>query len=295
MSDHANSHGGHVDQVSGTRTTGHEWDGIRELDNPLPRWWQWVFYACIVWSIGYWVLYPAWPMVHSYTKGLLGYSSRGQVDVAIKEAKTAQKGELEKIVAAPLEQIRTDPNLLEFAMAGGRSAFAVHCSQCHGSGAQGGKGFPNLNDDEWLWGGTLNAINFTITHGVRNTVDEDARQSQMPAFLKDGILKPEQVNDVAEYVLSLTGRSTDATAAARGHKVFTDNCEACHQKGGVGGQQFGAPPLNNDIWLYGGDKATIMETVSYSRHGVMPAWGKILDKATIKELTVYVHSLGGGK
>ena len=285
----------HVDQLSGTETTGHEWDGIRELDNPLPRWWLWIFYACVVWSIGYYVAYPAIPLVSGYTKGMLGYSSRAEVRKEVAKAKEAQSEYLSAIEAASLEEIRTKPELLEFAMAGGKSAFNVNCSQCHGSGAQGAPGYPNLNDDEWLWGGSLEAIHTTITHGVRNTQSDDARVSQMPAFVKDGIFSREQAGQVAEYVLSLSGNATNQAAAAEGKQMFEDNCVACHGEGGVGMTELGAPPLNNNIWLYGGEKETIVESISNSRGGVMPAWGKILDAPTVKQLTIYVHSLGGGQ
>lgn len=285
----------HVDEISGIETTGHEWDGIRELDNPLPRWWLWIFYACVVWSIGYYIAYPAIPLVSGYTKGVLGYSSRAEVAKDVAAAKAAQASQREAIAAASLEEIRTKPDLLEFSLAGGKSAFVVNCSQCHGSGAQGANGYPNLNDDEWLWGGSLEAIHATITHGARNTQSDDARQSQMPAFGKDGILTNEQIDQVAEYVLSLSGNATDTVAAQAGQPLFEDNCVACHGEGGAGMAELGAPPLNNNIWLYAGDKKTVMESISNSRNGVMPAWGKILDDVTVKQLTIYVHSLGGGQ
>lgn len=285
----------HVDELSGVETTGHEWDGIRELNNPLPKWWLYIFFACVVWSIGYYIAYPAIPLVSTYTKGVLGYSSRAEVAKDVAAAKEAQSVYLQKLDAASLEEIRTDPELLEFALAGGRSAFNVNCSQCHGTGAQGNAGYPNLNDDEWIWGGTLDAINFTITHGIRNTQSEQAHVNEMPAFGRDGIFTREQVNQVAEYVLSLSGHSTDPAAASAGAPLFTDNCVACHGEGGVGNAELGAPALNNNVWLYGGDKAAIVETITNSRSGVMPAWGKILDSATVKQLTVYVHSLGGGQ
>jgi cytochrome c oxidase cbb3-type subunit 3 len=276
-------------------TTGHEWDGIREYDNPLPRWWQWVFYACVVWSIGYWIAMPAWPTLTGYTRGLLGYSSRQVLRDDISAAQAAQGDLRQKFDAASLEQIRTDPALLEFAIAGGRSAFSVNCTQCHGSGAAGNVGYPNLNDDEWLWGGTLEQIAFTIRHGARNEVDDDAHASQMPAFLKDGILNRQQVADVAEHVLQLAHKDFDLKAAERGAQIFKDNCVACHGATGAGNIEVGAPALNNDIWLYGGDRQAIVATISNARRGVMPAWGKIIDDTTIKELAVYVHSLGGGK
>ena len=159
-------------------TTGHEWDGIRELDNPLPRWWLWTWYACILWAIAYWVVMPAWPTISGYTTGVIGYSQRAVVEKKIAQNRDAQSVYLERIAAKSLAEIRNDPELLSFSMAGGRSAFAVNCSQCHGSGAQGSKGYPNLNDDAWMWGGKLEQISYTIRHGVRNG-DDDARVSEM--------------------------------------------------------------------------------------------------------------------
>lgn len=284
-----------VDQISGTETTGHEWDGIRELDTPLPRWWLWILYGSIIWAIGYWIAMPAWPTLTGYTKGLLGYSSRAEVETDVRAARVRQGALREKFAAASLAEIRSDPGLLEFALAGGRSAFSVNCATCHGSGASGAVGYPNLNDDEWLWGGSLDQIAATIRHGVRNDVDPDAHVSQMPAFVKDGLLTRTQAADAADYVLSLAGKAHDAAAAQRGATLFKDNCVVCHGASGAGNVEQGAPALNNDIWLYGGDRDTIVKTVSDSRRGVMPAWGRILDDVTVKQLAVYIHSLGGGK
>ncbi len=285
----------HVDEASGTRTTGHEWDGIRELNTPLPRWWLWTFYATILWAFVYWVLMPSWPGATGYFHGLLGYSSRGAVEQSVAEARQAMSAMREKIAVTPLSEIEKSPALLDFAIAAGRSAFSVNCSQCHGADAAGHKGFPNLNDDDWLWGGKLDQILFTITHGVRNGADPDARVSQMPRFLTDNMLTREQIGNVAEYVLSLSGQPQDAAAAARGKPLFADNCAACHGDSGQGNQELGAPRLSDKIWLYGGDRDTIIQTISYARSGVMPNWGARLDPITIKELAVYVHSLGGGQ
>lgn len=283
------------DEISGTDTTGHEWDGIKELNTPLPKWWLYTMYATIIWSVVYCVLYPAIPMVTTATKGVLGYSSRGDVAAALKDAKAAQSQYLEKIEKLSLSEIRDDKELFQFAVAGGKSAFAVNCIQCHGSGAAGSKGFPNLNDDEWLWGGSLEAIHTSIKHGIRFEKDEDTRDSEMPAFGRDELLEQEQINEVAEYVLSLSGQSTDADAVAKGQEVFAENCAACHGEGGEGIREMGAPSLKDAIWLYGGDKETVVETISNSRKGVMPAWAQRLDVATIKQLAVYVHALGGGE
>ncbi len=284
----------HTDDYTGIETTGHEWDGIRELNNPLPRWWLWTFYASIVWSIGYWIVMPAWPLVSSYTTGMIDYSSRALVAERIEEARSAQDVYAAKIEGAALSEIQSDPELLEFAMAGGRSAFAVNCSQCHGRGAAGAPGYPNLNDDAWLWGGTLDDIAQTIAYGVRTEHDE-TRVGNMPAFVSDETLTRDQANDVAEYVLSLGGREHEAAAAGRGSEVFAEHCAACHRAGGVGNTEVGAPNIADGIWLYGDDKETILETVTYGRAGVMPIWADRLSPATIKQLAVYVHALGGGQ
>lgn len=283
------------DSLTGRDTTGHDWDGIKELNNPLPRWWLLLLWVTIIWAIVYWVLYPAWPIPGGNTKGILGYSSRNELNVEMAKAKAAQKVWIDKINATELADIPKDRELFQFALAGGRSAFLVNCSPCHGAGAQGGPGYPNLNDDNWLWGGTLPAIYQTIQHGIRWDADADTHTSQMPAFLTDGLLKTDQINDVADYVLSLTNRSTDQQAAARGKALFADNCAVCHGPDGKGNPELGAPNLTANIWLYGGDKTSIVQTIRYARKGVMPAWMTRLDPATIKELAVYVHSLGGGK
>jgi cytochrome c oxidase cbb3-type subunit 3 len=285
-----------VDQNKDTdpSTTGHEWDGIKELNNPLPRWWLWSWYACIIWSIGYWIVMPAWPTISGYTTGYLGYSQRTVVANQVARNKAAQSTFLKQIAAKPLAEIRNDPELLSFALAGGRSAFAVNCSQCHGSGAQGAVGYPNLNDDSWIWGGKLDEIAYTIRHGVRND-DEDARVSEMPAFGRDELLEPDQVRDVVEYVVSLSGGSVNADAAKRGAPIFAEQCVACHGKDGRGNAEFGAPNLTDNIWLYGGDRASIQATIHSSRRGVMPGWKDRLSPETIKQLTVFVHSLGGGQ
>lgn len=275
-------------------TTGHEWDGIQELDNPLPRWWLWTWYACILWAIGYWIVMPAWPLISSHTKGVLGYSQRSVVEQQLARNLDAQSVYLKQIAAKSLGEIRADPELLSFSMAGGRSAFAVNCSQCHGSGAQGAVGYPNLNDDAWLWGGKLDQISYTIQHGIRNDSD-DARVSEMPAFGRDELLEPGQIRDVVEYVVSLSGRPATAAAVERGAPIFAEQCAACHEKTGKGNQEFGAPNLTDAIWLYGGDRAALHETIHNSRRGVMPGWKDRLTPEAIKQLTVFVHSLGGGQ
>lgn len=282
------------DEITGKATTGHEWDGVKELDTPLPKWWLYVFYATIVWSIGYYVLYPAWPSFSSHTTGVLNYSARSDITRDLREQADQRAPYVSRIRAASLEQIRNDPRLLGFAMAGGRSVFAENCAGCHGAGGAGTKGFPNLADDDWLWGGDLEAIHTTIRAGIRSA-HPDLRLSQMPRFGLDGMLTASQISDVAEYTLSLSGRDTDKAAAARGLPLFAENCAVCHGPKGEGNLEVGAPNLADTIWLYGGDKASVTQSIAASRNGVMPAWADRLDEATIKMLAVYVHSLGGGR
>ena len=275
-------------------TTGHEWDGIREFNNPLPRWWIWTFYVCVIWSIGYWILMPSWPLVSDYTKGVLGYSQRATLAQDIADARMAQSAYTGKIEKLSLAEIRKDPELLEFAVAGGRSAFAVNCSQCHGAGANGSPAYPNLNDDDWLWGGKISAIHQTIKVGVRSD-HEDARVGDMPGFLRHEILTGDQVKDVTEFVLSISGQDADSAATARGAPVFAEQCAVCHGPAGKGLREFGAPNLTDEIWLFGREKSVIAQTISTGRAGVMPAWADRLDAVTIKQLALYVYVLGGGE
>ncbi len=283
-----------VDVVTGIETTGHEWDGIKELNKPLPRWWVWTFYATILWSIGYWIVYPAFPTLTSYTKGMLGYSQRSTVAEEVNAARAAQGTLRDKLAATPLGEIRRDPDLLRFAMAGGGAAFQTNCAPCHGRGAQGFAGYPNLNDDDWIWGGSIEDIHKTISNGIRSD-HKEARTVQMPRYGLDKLLEEAQIVDAAEYVLSLSGKSTDAAAAGRGAKVFADQCASCHGTDGKGKLDQGAPNLTDGIWLYGGSRQAVIESIRTGRGGVMPAWVGRLDPVTIKALAVYVHSLGGGK
>lgn len=286
----------YIDEATGVETTGHEWDGVTELNNPMPRWWLSIFYACIVFALAYTVFFPAWPMLTTSTRGLLGYSARGEVAQAIAAHAEMQSVWRDRIAAASFDEIRADPDLLQFALAAGAANFAVNCSQCHGAGAAGNAGgYPNLNDDDWIWGGTLDDIYTTVTHGVRNETDPDARFSMMTTFGADGLLEPEQIRDVAQHVLSLSGRAADATAAERGAEVWAENCAACHGDEGTGGPELGAPNLADGLWLYGETAEAIYAQVWRPKHGVMPAWGPRLGDAAVKELAVYVHALGGGQ
>lgn len=282
------------DAVTGTETTGHEWDGIKELNTPLPRWWVWTFYVTILWAVGYWIAMPAWPLVSDYTRGFLGYSQRTSVADDIAAADAAKSRFRDAIAAASPEDVLDNPELRAFAAAGGRSAFAVNCSQCHGSGAAGSRGYPNLIDDDWLWGGSVGAIHETIRVGIRSDHPE-SRINDMPAFLTDGILTREQVQDVTQHVLALSGRANDPAAAKRGGVIFTEQCSGCHAEDGKGMADLGAPNLTDAIWLYGGEEEDVARSIAQSRRGAMPAWEGRLDPVILKELAVYVHTLGGGQ
>jgi cytochrome c oxidase cbb3-type subunit III len=284
------------DHITGTTTTGHEWDGIKELNTPLPRWWLNLFYACIVWAFGYWIVYPSWPLISGNLPGVIGYSSRADVAVEIDALKAKRAAAAADIGKVELAAIKADPKLLALALAQGKAAFGDNCAPCHGLGGAGSKGYPNLNDDDWLWGGTLEDIHTTLQHGIRSTNDEQTRISAMPAFGKDGILKKEEVRTVANHVRTLSGLSTETGFdKAKGQTLFAENCAACHGEKGAGNKELGAPNLTDAIWLYGSGIEDIVETVTYSRAGLMPAWGARLDPVTVKSLAVYVHSLGGGK
>lgn len=293
----AEHHKNEVDAVTGVSTTGHEWDGIRELNNPLPRWWLWTFYGCIVWAVLYWIAYPAWPLVSSYTYGVLGWKSRDAVQVQLADLRAQRATFADKLQAASLEQIEASPELLSFARAQGRAAFGDNCAPCHGAGAAGSKGYPNLNDDDWMWGGSLEQIQQTILHGIRSN-DPDAHVGDMLAFGRDGMLQKPEIVAVADYVRSLSDLPAPAEAKsdlAKGKEVFEANCATCHGPDGKGNPELGAPNLTDGIWLYGSDRDSVIATITNGRGGIMPAWSGRLDPMTIKALTVYVHSLGGGK
>ena len=277
-----------VDAISGTETTGHEWDGLKELNTPLPKWWLYVFYATILFSAVYMVLMPTFPGWN----GLLGFSSRERLADNL-EAQRADRAEwLDRFEQLSVEEVADDPELLQFAMAGGSYVFADNCAPCHGAGGAGATGYPILADDDWIWGGTLDDIQTTILHGVRNDQDEDARISEMPAFGADELLESDEIAAIADHVLSLSG---SGEPSADGAALFEENCAACHGEDGTGVAELGAPNLANQIWLYGGSREDIIGQINRPRHGVMPPWAGRLDDAEIKQVTIYVHSLGGGQ
>jgi cytochrome c oxidase cbb3-type subunit 3 len=282
------------DAATGRPTTGHEWDGIKELNTPLPKWWLYVFYATIVWSAVWWLLYPSWPGIHSYFGGILGYDQRAALRERLGEAAARRAAFLERLKDASLEQIANDPELLSIAFAGGAAVFADNCAPCHGLGGAGQGFYPTLADDSWLWGGTLDEIQRTILYGVRSD-HPDTRFNEMPAFGATAILGRGELTDAAEYVLRISGQDHDQAVAERGAVIFAEQCASCHGPDGKGNQELGAPDLTDQLWLYGGARREVVQQIYAPRHGVMPAWTGRLDPQTIKSLAVYVHGLGGGE
>ncbi len=280
--------------AQGYGTTGHQWDGIEEWNNPLPKWWVWIFYITIIWGIGYSIAYPAWPGIKSATAGVLGFSTRANVQADIDAAAAKLAPINAKLEAAELTAIPGDAELSGYAASSGAAVFKTWCAQCHGSGAAGAVGYPNLVDNDWLWGGDIENIYLTIKHGIRNTEDDNARYSQMPAF-GDDYLEDDQIDAVVNYVMSLSGDPQDASLVAAGSEVFVEECASCHMEGGIGDREQGAPNLSDAIWLYGGDYDSILYTVSYSRYGVMPSWGNRLKESQVRAVSAYVHQLGGGE
>lgn len=284
------------DKISGVETTGHEWDGLKELNNPAPRWWLIIFLITCVWSVGYWVIYPAWPTIESHTKGLFGYTTAQELAEGQHELTAIRSTYAKALHDTALQDIPNNKDLYEFTREAGLAAFKQNCVSCHGSGGQGSKGFPNLNDDDWIWGGKLTDIETSIRYGIRST-HEKTRLSMMTAFGKDGVLKKDEIVDVAAYVAALSGNDAakNDERAVRGAVVFAQNCVACHGEKGEGNRELGAPRLNDALWLYGGDEKTLIETITNARAGAMPHWEGRLDDDTIKALAIYVHSLGGGE
>ncbi len=280
-------------------TTGHSWDGIEEYNNPLPRWWLWTFYITIAWGLIYTIAYPAWPLISSATPGFLGYSTRAEVQEEINAVEAQNASLLEQLGTVELATLSENPELYSFAVNGGGAIFRNNCSQCHGSGAAGATGYPNLLDDDWLWGGTVDEIAYTVTHGIRNEQSPDTHWSQMPAFGE--LLTADEITAVVNHVLALSGQEHDAGLAATGSELFLDQCSGCHMEDGTGDRTQGAPNLTDAIWLYGGDADTLTETVTNARFGVMPAWSaeyrtaQGLSQAEINAVATYVHQLGGGE
>lgn len=284
-----------IDQLSGVDTTGHSWDGIKELNNPLPRWWLWTLYGTIIWSVGYVIVYPAFPGLTGNSKGMWNWSSRADVQQEMQVAVEGRKGLEDKLATMDINTIMGDEAARTFAVSAGGSIFKVNCVQCHGSGAQGGPGFPNLNDNSWIWGGKPEQIVQTIAHGVRQDGNDNTRANIMPAFGKDGLLEPAKIEEVTNTVLQLSGQEHDAALATAGAVTFAEQCAACHGEKGEGLPELGGPQLNDAVWLYGGDKAAITAQINNPKLGMMPSWQDKLGETKVKQLAAYVLSLGGGQ
>ena len=290
-----------IDHITGTETTGHMWDGdLRELNTPLPKWWLTVFWLTVFWAIGYTILYPSWIVGQTNYKGYLGWTARGAVEDSLAAVKVNFAPKFAKLQKASLADIKNDPELSRFAEKAGKAIFGNNCVACHGSGANGvrpGSGYPNLTDKDWLWGGSLENIVETIRVGVRSGHD-DERNNTMPSFGDDETLTPEQIKNVAGYVLSLSGNKLPGADIKAGKTVYLEDggCNACHLDSGKGNNPDapGAPNLTDKIWLFGKDK--IIQTITHGRKGVMPSWEKNgLTPAQIKAVAVYVYSRGGGQ
>ena len=278
-----------IDELTGRPTMGHEFDGIEELNTPMPRWWLWTFYLTVIWGIGYTIAYPAWPMVSGATAGLLGYSTRAEVAADIADHVASNAALATELNAVDLTAFDPQSEPHRYAVARGASVFRAQCSQCHGSGAAGAVGYPNLLDNDWLWGGTLEEVAYSVRHGIRNETDGDARYSQMPAF--GDMLEPSEIEALVTFVPNLA----DAEWESAGAVLYADNCASCHGERGMGDRSIGAPNLVDAIWLYGGDSASLAQTITNARFGVMPAWGQRLTEGDVRAVSTYVHSLGGGE
>ncbi|WP_170351574.1 cytochrome-c oxidase, cbb3-type subunit III [Ruegeria atlantica] len=275
------------DPVSGTDLTGHEWDGIKELDTPVPWAARWALWISIIIAALYWVFYPSFPSVRYYAKGMLGYSSRAEVATALQQADASREMTFAPFASGDIEKLAADPTL-EARYGGSISKlYADNCAACHRNDLKGQAGFPNLVDRHWLWSGTPEEIEATIRYGI-NAQHDDTRIAQMLAFGADGMIENQQVEEVTEFVLFLSGQQHDATAAEAGKLVFEENCAACHGDDGRGGYEIGAPDLGDESWIYGGDRDAIYHSIHFGRRGVMPAWDGRLSDAQIRMLTLYL-------
>ena len=287
-----------IDEHSGIETTGHSWDGIKELNNPLPRWWLYIWYGTIAWAVIYMIMMPAIPALPGLgtnTTGIRNHSDRDLVAAAVQDLKDARVTQSASLLDASLEEIETNRELQQFALAMGESLFGDNCATCHGAGGRGAIGYPILADDVWLWDGTLDGIEYTLRHGIRHDSDPNTRFSLMPSFGRDGLLPTEQIDGLTQYVLRLSGQDADNALADGVAELYQQQCSTCHGVNGQGDRLQGAPNLTDREWLYGGSEAAIYNTIYNARNSHMPAWQDRLDDASIKALAVYVHTLGGGE
>jgi cytochrome c oxidase cbb3-type subunit 3 len=284
------------DPVTGRTTTGHEWNGIEELETPIPRVVFAFLAATFVFAVICWVLYPTWPLGSTFTKGVTGFDQRNLVteQVAKAEAGLAEQW-AGKVSSMSYADIEADPALMQPVKEAGRRLFEDNCAACHGVNATGGPGFPDLAAKAWLWGGDPETIEETIRVGI-NSTNDDTRTSQMLAFGRDAMLDRTQIQNVVAYVRSLSGALPAGGNADRieaGKQVFADNCVACHGEDAKGSHDTGAPNLTDNSWIYGGDEQSVYTSVYSGRQGHMPHWDSRLSPLQIKLLTLYVHTLPG--
>jgi cytochrome c oxidase cbb3-type subunit 3 len=283
------------DPVTGRETTGHEWNGIKELDTPVPRGVLLFLIVTHIWAIGWWFLMPSWPLGTSFTKGVLGVDQRQTVNARVAEGQRERANWSRRLETEPYDAILADRGLMRAVRSAGRQLFGDNCAACHGRDGRGRANFPDLTDDDWLWGGEPAQIEQTMRVGV-NTAHPESRQGQMPAFGRDQMLGAAEVKAVAAYVYSLTNpdfvSDRDSTRLQAGKEVFASTCVPCHGENAKGNRDIGAPNLTDSYWLYGGDLATIIDTIHGGRAGHMPTWDERLSKAEIRTLALYVHDLG---
>lgn len=281
------------DPHTGHMTTGHEWNGIKELNTPVPKL-VWFFLTVVaLFAIGYWIAMPAWPMGTNFTRGVLGADDRREVTERVREGAADRAVWLHQIEAASYPQILANPKLMLHVREDGKRLFGDNCAACHGAEGRGGNGFPNLTDNDWLWGGSAEAIDHTIRFGVNSTAKE-TRVSEMMAF-GDGLLETDAIIAVTDYVGSLSNSNIarrKPKSVSTGRELFATNCVSCHGPDARGNQAVGAPNLTDNHWIYGGDWATIYTTVSGGRKGEMPGWEGRLTPAERKLLAAYVLDLG---
>jgi cytochrome c oxidase cbb3-type subunit 3 len=283
------------DEISGQPTTGHEWNGIKELDTPGPRGVLMFLVVTHVFAVLWWVLMPTWPLGWTYTKGILGRDMHQVTQQAIVDTQQQRAWWTDKIATLPFDQIEADEQLMAVVAEAGHRLFGDNCAACHGQNAQGSSNFPDLTDDDWLWGdGTTEMIAETLRVGI-NSPHPETRFSQMPAFGRDQMLSAAEVRTVASYVYSLSHPETSTPENIEqieaGHELFVNNCAGCHGEEGTGDRELGAPNLTDNFWLYGGNLQTIITTIHGGRQGHMPTWDERLSPTDIKVLALYVHAL----
>lgn len=281
------------DPYTGQMTTGHEWNGIAELNAYVPKVVWYCYAITIIYSLIAWVLLPTWPLFSTYTTGILGADQRVLVEEQVAEAE-AQRADWEtQMETLSIEEIHANPELSAIVARTAPTIFGDNCEACHGATAEGGPGYPNLVDKAWLWGGDEEAIMETLRVGI-NSPHEDTRFSEMMAYGRDGLLSRDELRTLVAHVRTISHQETSATpeVLAEGEELFATNCASCHGDDGTGMIDVGAPNLTDGFWIYGGDEASIYKTLVNGRKGWMPAWESRLSEAERKMLTAYIIGLG---